>query len=122
MSSSGRPWEEELRALGRQRADDARSTQDPTLARLLELAAEDDNNGALRSSDPLAAATLAAGALASGLAGFAPSPASDAMDAPLRAVIERVFESFPDGPPQTLQQRLFESRRHPPLDSSETPR
>ena len=121
MSSMERAWQEELRALGRQRSAEAQPVEDPTLARLLQSAANTDGPASRLAGDPLTAATLAAGAVASGLAGRVPNPASDAIDAPLRAVIEEAFDDLPDGPPQSLERLLLERGPSAPLNPSLDP-
>lgn len=110
MTPTTRDWAEALRAAGRQRTEGARAGgQDPTLADLLERAAEAAPAASTQRTDALAAASLAAGAVASGLAGLAPNPAAKSLDAPLRAVLERAFESLPTAAPKPLQQSVMES-------------
>ncbi len=110
MTPTIRDWAEMLRAAGRERAQGARAPgEDPTLADLLEPAAQAPPPASIQRSDALAAASLAAGAVASGLAGLAPNPAAKSLDAPLRAVLERAFESLPTAAPKPLQQSVMES-------------
>jgi hypothetical protein len=110
MNPTTRDWAETLRAAGRQRAEGARVRgEESTLADLLERAAEAAPPASTQRGDALAAASLAAGAVASGLAGLAPSPAASSLDAPLRAVLERAFESLPTAAPKPLQESVMES-------------